>query len=718
MVRNRFSVSIPRRGFRRGSDKSTRVEDWSDCEAWIVDTYSFACVRFPSSDEWLAAKIDKALNNGGAWRDLARLNERLRTVLIQFLHHHKNGWSLVLIDTRNILGIRGLRSIRHDKWVRFIISPPRSVRNINEIEDDVWSEEQDQKDINTSRWRRAQQVHVPTAHDATFVLHNGHNVEGERTGSRDEDDNLAQGGSGALERRAGDVECIPPREPPGGARNPHNDGPPSPPPTFSPYNYGPPPRRSTFMDNNRYPPQNQGLGLRDTHQQLARRSFERPRPPPTFNPYNYGPPPPRSTLMDNNRYPPQNQGLGLRDTHRQLARRSFERPRPPPPNFIAPPSRDLPNESSRRTRGPPREVGAKLSSVGQDSPPHDSSSEASWVVYPDESNMERALVRRHGGSPRVESYMRKPILNDSIRVRGEDVADVVDGRTNRLSTLEMTEPQGQTGRHKVPAQHRLHRDKYETGEEEDYVPNSNPPRRAGSEAKLTDEEVILKTLRKFTTFQDVVNPRSSGDIAISSASKTSSHGRRESMVRSRRASNDTMRSSWPAAAKESHGRTRDVSPAATATVENEQKQPWEQTREQESALERRLVLYDRDTGVVSDEPTAMTRDDELIDILESNAAKPSNELAHESSAVNSASVHHDTGTDSVSGQDPNDEITSQSHRRARFQEDEGLARDPGQNPIKRSATEPISKANPSISRSATVEDFEPDGEDQWTGRGR
>ncbi|KAI4264431.1 MAG: hypothetical protein L6R42_000456 [Xanthoria sp. 1 TBL-2021] len=686
MVRNRSSVSIPRgsrRGSRRDSDISTRAEDWSDCEAWVVDAYSGAAVHFPSSDKWLAAKIDKALNNGRAWRDFARLNERLRTELMRFLNDQKKGWSLVLIDTRNILGIRGLRSIRHDKWVRFIISPPRSIRNI--IETEVVRERKDQKYINTSPWSRARQVHVPTAHDATLVLDNGHNVERERTGSRGEVEYVVRRGSGALERRAGGVECIPPREPPGGARNPHNDGPPPPQPTFNPYDYGPPP------------------------------------PPPTFNAYNYGSPPRRSTFMDNNRYPPQNQQLVVRDTNQQLARRSFERRRPPPPTFIPPLRRDLPNELSRRTGSPPREVGAKLSSVRQDSPPHDSSSDSGWkVVYPDESNMERALVLRHGGSPRVESYMREPVLNDSIRVRGEDVGEtpvVVDGRTKRLSTLETTKPQVQTRRQKVPAQHRLHRNKYETSEEEDYVPNSNPPRHAGSGAKLTDEEVILKTLRKFTTFQGDVNPSSSGDIAISSASTTSSHGRRESTVKSRRASNDTVRSSWPAAAKERHGRIRDVSPAATATLEKEQKRPWEQSREQESALERRFALYDRDTGVISDEPTAMTGEDELIDVVESNAAKPSNELAHKSSAVNLASVHHDTGTDSFSGPEANDEITSQSHRRARFQEDEGLARDTGKNLIKRSNTEPISKAKPSILRSATVEDFGPEGEDRWTGGG-
>ena len=620
MVRNRSSVSIPRRGSRRGSNKFIRVENWTDCETWVVNAYSGAAVQFPSSDEWLAAKIDKALNNGRAWRDFARLNERLRTDLMRFLNDQKNGWSLVLIDTQNFLGIRGLRSIRNDKWVRFIISPPRSVRKIIEIEDD----------INT---------HVPTAHDATLVLDKGHNVEGERTRSRGEDDNVAQGGSGALERRAGD------------------DGPLPPQPTSIPYNYGPPP------------------------------------PQPTFNPYNYGPPPPQPTF-----YP-------------------YDYGPPPPPDLIAPPRRDLPNESSRRTGSPTREVGAKLGSVGQDSAPHGYPSEPIWLVDPDDSNMERALVRRHGGSPRVESYMREPILNDSIRVRGEDVGGttvVVDGRTERLSTLETTRPQDQTRRHKVPTQHRLHRDKYETGEEEDYVPNSNPPRHVGSGAKLTDEEVILKTLRRFTTFQDDVNPSSSDDIAISSASTTSSLGRREPTVESRRASNDTMRSSWPAAAKERHGRIRDVSPAATATLEKEQKRPREQNREQ---VPTTVSWFTSPFRRFPPRPLAMTGQDEPVDVLESNAAEPSNNLAHESSAVNSASVHHDTGTDSVSGPEPNDEITSQSHRRARFQEDEGLARDTGKNPIKRSATEPISKAKPSISRSATVEDFEPEGEDRWTGGG-
>lgn len=639
------------------SHLETRAEDWLDCEAWVVDAYSGTFIHFPSSDEWLAAKIDKALNEGGAWRDFARLNERLRTELMRFLRNRKRNWSLVLIDTRNILGIRGLRSIRHNGWVRFVISPPRSNRSTaTATEDGVESEKNDQEDINTRLKHPARQVHAPTAHDVMLGVENGHNGERERTGFRGEDDNVW--------------------EPPGGERNPHNRGP--------------------------------------------------PPPPPTFGPYNYGPPPPRSTHIDHNHYPSQNQQLVIRDTSQQLARRSFERSRPPPPTFIPPPRRDLPNESNRRTWNPPREVGAKLSPVGQERPPHYYSSDSDWEISfsrrpttvsldPYTSNKERALVRRSGGSPRVESYMREPVLNDSTRVRGEDVSDapvVVDGRTKRLSMLETTKPQDQDRRHKVPAKQRLQRNKHETSEEEDYIPDSKPPRHAGSEAKLTDEEVILKTLKKFTTFQGEVNPSSSGDIAINSASPTPPYRRRESTVESRRASNDTVRSSWPAAAKERHGRLRDLSPAATADLEKEQKRPWEQNREQESALERRFTLYDRDTGVISDEPTAMYGEDELIDVLESNAAKPLNELAHKSSAANPASVHHDTATNSFSGPEPNDEITSQSHRRARFQEDEGLARDTRKNLIKRSATEPISKANPSISRSATVEDFGPEGENR------
>ncbi|KAI4138040.1 MAG: hypothetical protein LQ341_004845 [Variospora aurantia] len=333
-----------------------------------------------------------------------------------------------------------------------------------------------------------------------------------------------------------------------------------------------------------------------------------------------------------------------------------------------------PNESSQRTRSPPRDVGPKLSFVGQERPPHYYASDSDGKISfsgrptsipldPHMSNRERALVRRPGGSAREENRRRE---RESIRLRGEIISKtpvVVHGRPGRSSPSKKTERQVQNRRHKAPAQERLHRIEYDTSEEEDYVPILNPPTLAGSGAKLTDEELILKNLRSFTTFQGEVHEVSSDDIAVSSASKTSSYRRRE------------------------------------------------QDREQESALERRFTFYDRNTGMISDEPTAITGEDELIDVLRPNAAKPPNELAHKSSAVNVASVHHDIGTDAISGPEPDDEITSPLRRRARFQGDEGLAQDRGKSLIKRSATEPISKAKPSITRSATVEDFGPEGED-------
>lgn len=531
------------------------------------------------------------------------------------------------------------------------------------------------KTLTQAQKRPVQQVHAPTSYDAMLGVGNGHNGERERMGFRDEGGNVVQG----QER----------------GRDPYNRGPPPPPPTFIPHNYGPPPPPPTFIPHN----------------------YGSPPPPPTFIPHNYGPPPPRSTFIPHNHDPPQNQQLVVRDMNQQLTEKGLERPRPLPPAFIPPPPRrDLSNESGRRTWSPPREV--------ERSPHYHSSDSFGEILFsrrpttvrldPHMSNKERALVRRPGGSRPVESYMRERILNDSIRVRGEDITKtpmVVHGRTARMSTPKKTKRQVHNGRQEVPAQNRLHRNKYETSEEEDNAPISNPPRHAGSGANLTDEELILKTLRKFTTFQGEVYPSKSDDIAISSAPATSPYGRRESSVKARRESNDTVRFSWPAVAKERHGRIQDVSPAATADVEKEQKRSWEQNREQESAPDRRFTFYDRNTGAKSDELIAMTGEDENIDVLGPKEAKPPNELAHKSSAAKVASVYRATEPDSFSGPEPNDEISSQLHRRARFRGDEGLARDPAKSLIKRSATEPVSKAKPPISRSATVEDFGPEGED-------
>ncbi|KAL8968194.1 MAG: hypothetical protein Q9197_005015 [Variospora fuerteventurae] len=587
-------------------------QDSSGCEAWVVNAYSSRAVRFPSSEECLAARVDKALKHGGAWKGFARLDERAKADILWFLDSWKRDWSLVSVDNGRLLGTRGFISFRRSPWVQFIISPPRPI--VTSI-DHVERVHEDQDDIGTSSKHPRRGSHASTV---ILGSENGHNGEGERMGSDVEDGNVAQRRSEPLQRHAGDVEWIPPREEQERRRDPHNRGPPPPPPTFMPHDYGPPPRRSTFIPHYHNPSQNQQLVLRDTEQ------------------------------------------------HGQ--------PRPPQPTSIPPPRRDPPNESGQGTWGPPREV------VEQERPPHYYASDSDGKISfsgrptsipldPHMSNRERALVRRPGGSAREENRRRERVeraLTDSIRLRGEDISEtpvVVHGRTGRLSTSKKTERQGQNRRHKAPAQERLHRNKYETSEEEDYVPISNPPTHSGSGAKLTDEELILKNLRRFTTFQAEVHEVSSDDIAISSASKTSSYRRRE------------------------------------------------QDREQESALDRRFTFYDRNTRMISDEPTAMTGEDELIDVLRPNAAKPPNELAHESSAVNVASVHDDTGTDAISGPEPDDEITSPLRRRARFQGDERLAQDRGKSLIKRSATEPISKVKPSITRSATVEDFEPEGED-------
>ncbi|KAL9018588.1 MAG: hypothetical protein Q9185_004104 [Variospora sp. 1 TL-2023] len=525
-------------------------QDWSGCEAWVLDASSCRAIELPSSEKWFAAKVDKALKHGGLWKRFARLDERVKAEIL-----------------RSKLPTR--------------------------------------------------QKRAPTA---ILGSENGHNWERERTVSHGEDGNVVQGKSEPLQRHAGDMEWHPLREEEERRRDPHNRGPPPPPPTFMPHDYGPSPRRSTFIPHYHNPSQNQQLVLRHTEQ------------------------------------------------HGQ--------PRPPQPTPIAPPRRDPPNESGQGTWGPPCEVGPKLNFFEQERPPHYYASDTDWKISflgrptiipldPHMSNRERALVRRPGRSAREENRRRERVervLNESIRLRGEDISKtpmVVHGRPGRSSPSKKTERQVQNRRHKAPAQERLHRIEYDTSVEEDYVPILNPPTLAGSGAKHTDEELIMKNLRRFTTFQAEVHEVSSDDIAISSTSKTSS------------------------------------SSSASIT----------------SSYRRKSKIESRSLLLREDEPTAMTGEEELIDVLRPNAAKPPNELAHKSSAVNVASVHDDTGTDAISGPEPDDEITSPLRRRARFQGDEGLAQDRGKSVIKRSATEPISKAKPSITRSATVEDFEHEGED-------
>lgn len=144
-------------------------------------------------------------------------------------------------------------------------------------------------------------------------------------------------------------------------------------------------------------------------------------------------------------------------------------------------------------------------------------------------NQAGTLAVRYGGSRRLEDYTQERVLDNSVRVRGYDMPGSVAGNSfppKKLPTSLRSMRDINTERGRSHARELL---RSRMGRESEDMKNGSsrtPRKQSSSEDKPNDEETILRTLRRYTTFEAdasptdaMANPDSSASTPFSSSPK-------------------------------------------------------------------------------------------------------------------------------------------------------------------------------------------------------
>lgn len=132
-------------------------------------------------------------------------------------------------------------------------------------------------------------------------------------------------------------------------------------------------------------------------------------------------------------------------------------------------------------------------------------------------NPDRTLVRPTGGTRQIDGYMRDHVLDRSIRIRGEGEASSPPKIYNDIGRrpFPFSARQYERSGRQQPIQRRLRSSIYSDSEDEDDVRIDNAEKQASSEPKLTDEQLIARTLEKYTNLKTETNPINSVVIPTS-----------------------------------------------------------------------------------------------------------------------------------------------------------------------------------------------------------
>ncbi|KAL9021754.1 MAG: hypothetical protein Q9180_008595 [Flavoplaca navasiana] len=144
-------------------------------------------------------------------------------------------------------------------------------------------------------------------------------------------------------------------------------------------------------------------------------------------------------------------------------------------------------------------------------------------------NQAGTLALRSGGSRRPEDYMQERVLDKSIRVRGYEMPGSVAGTSKppkRPPTSLKSMREIHTERGRSHARELLRSRMGRESEDEKNSSSRVPPKQSSSEDKPNDEETILRTLRRYTTFEAdptptdaMANPNSSASTPFSNSPK-------------------------------------------------------------------------------------------------------------------------------------------------------------------------------------------------------
>lgn len=194
------------------------------------------------------------------------------------------------------------------------------------------------------------------------------------------------------------------------------------------------------------------------------------------------------------------QQLVIRRTEREPYRpRSFERRRPTIDQEIGSPSRET---------GAKRYIGSRDIKGGK--PRRTMSNDVFDDLLlsrrttmerpgPPDQDADQAIVRRTGGTRQVDGYMQDHVLDRSIRIR----------------PYHPDSKQYEQGGRQQPIRRLLRSRMYSDSEDEDDVRTNYAENQASSEPKLTDEQLIARTLEKYTNLKNETKPTDSVVIPTS-----------------------------------------------------------------------------------------------------------------------------------------------------------------------------------------------------------
>ena len=389
---------------------------------------------------------------------------------------------------------------------------------------------------------------------------------------------------------------------------------------------------------------------------------------------------------------PQQQQLIIRRPEREYPReRSWERRRPPErEEIIIRRNERSPSTESRRGRvRPPKheriviralERGQPGRSYTNDTVRDTTLSRRPTLGSPDprSPNQDFALVRRTGGSRRVNDYMQDRVLDKSIRIRGEDHSRSPAGRYSnirRFSAPFKTRQHSSHERGRAPIPRRLGFTMHGDSEDDDDVRMDYAEKKSSSETELTDEELIARTLKRFTTFQPDEALMNSVTIPNGLVSTALPSVHTETDRKAAGTSEDAGQSAFRAAQEQSGHASHGTSAATSASKLRER-----QTHDQgamsgdsqrpmvdQVTTDEVSIAHGFDTGVILEEPAVMTDEDGPTKPVRSNTSKRQARFADGSEFAKSVAARfEDAGYDLSSVKD--NSIFQKRHSRPRSRE--------------------------------------------------
>ncbi|KAL8909099.1 MAG: hypothetical protein Q9207_000433 [Kuettlingeria erythrocarpa] len=485
-----------------------------DIDTWLFDVYTQAKTRIPPSRKWIEVRWAKMLKNGDVWNDFAHLKPMWRTSILQFLTPmSEKGWFLLSVEVpQRSPSMRLFGSRVDDPLVQLVLSR----RRVTAAPRQSSSPLRDDKNPNDKPTRIGK--YRPRA-----------NIENPQVRFQDTDSSY---GSDEASEKASRSRRNSKRQ----ARTEENTA------AYGRWNRpsdGPKPLQQHTHTTTYFNQPNRPYLGGDTTEPSGKRydEHEGSRLPP-----QPAPPRPQPSRRNHDEHalgtPMGLESPELDDSSEELSltqrRKAY--------NGLSRLQQLQQQQLQQQQRQQPRHGGIPTNQGAEGVRPEhintfnaiaDSSSPREPNVDTARLDQDRDLAVRPGGSRRLEDYMQERVRDDGIRVRGYDIPGSVVGSRNRSRRLPTSvKPMWETNTERRWSLAReLRRSKTHRGSEDENDGSiESCHEQPSSEDKFKDEETIVSTLKKYTTFQADATPIDAIASPNSPASTPSSSAPKEVQV--------------------------------------------------------------------------------------------------------------------------------------------------------------------------------------------